>query len=75
MKTAIYTFDICPVYREGRRGEYPEIEVSEELWREYVAALDRFEELLGEIERLVYVQAADRRDEIGGRLIYPVKGI
>jgi hypothetical protein len=73
MKISIYPFDICPVYGEGRRGEYPEIEVSEQLWREYVETLDRFQELLGEIERLVNAQAAGGRDENGG-LIYPVKG-
>jgi hypothetical protein len=62
MKIAIYAFDICPVFREGRHAgsEYPEIEVSERLWREYVGTLDRFQELLGEIEQLVYAQAASR---------------
>jgi hypothetical protein len=57
VKIAIYTFDICPAYREGKRGEYPEIEVPEELWREYVEALDRFQKLLVEIQQLVYAQA------------------
>jgi hypothetical protein len=74
VKIAIYTFDICPVYREGRRGEYPEFEVSEELWQEYGTALNRFQELLVEIDWLVRAQAANRRDESGGGLIYPVKG-
>ena len=61
MKIAIYAFDICPVYREGKRGEH-EIEVSPGLWREYVEALDRFQILLTEIEQLVYAQAVARRE-------------
>jgi cell fate (sporulation/competence/biofilm development) regulator YlbF (YheA/YmcA/DUF963 family) len=61
MKIAIYTFDICPVYRQGTRGEHREIEVSEQLWGEYIEELDRLQVLLTEIERLVYEQAVDRR--------------
>jgi hypothetical protein len=64
MRVAIYAFDLCPVYREGRRGRHREIEVSEELWREYVEALDRFQVLLTEIEQLVYAQAVARREDL-----------
>ena len=65
MKITIYAFDICPVYREGRRGDYREVQVPEALWREYVGTLDRFQQLLVEVERLVYTQAADTREQEG----------
>jgi hypothetical protein len=73
MRIAIYAFDICPVYREGRQegSEYPEIEAPEELWREYVAALDRFQQMLVEIEQLVYTQTANRRDQRHANLPCP----
>ena len=73
MKIAICTFDICPAYMAGRPGEHPEIEVSEELWREYVGAFDRFQELLAEIKRLVYAQAVDARYGNNLDLLFPVK--